>query len=103
MEEKINLDHKYVPSDEVVAREIEGELVLVPLTSGIGDLEEELFSLNATGKAIFNKLDGRKSLRVVIEELSRDFEAEPAEIEEDVRGLMEELLKRRIVVDASKR
>jgi len=103
MEERINLDHKYVPSDEVVAREIEGELVLVPLTSGIGDLEEELYSLNATGKAIFNKLDGQRSLRVVIEELSRDFEANPAEIEEDVRGLMEELLKRRIVVDASKR
>lgn len=102
MGEKINLDHKYVPADEVVAREIEGELILVPLTSGIGDLEEELFSLNAAGKAIFIKLDGRKNLRTVIEELSRDFEAEPVEIEEDVLGLMEELLKRRIVVDASK-
>jgi len=102
MGEKINLDHKYVPADEVVAREIEGELILVPLTSGIGDLEEELFSLNAAGKAIFNKLDGRKNLRTVIEELSRDFEADPVEIEEDVLGLMEELLKRRIVVDASK-
>jgi hypothetical protein len=34
---------RYQPSDEIVAREIEGELIIVPLTAGIGNLEDELY------------------------------------------------------------
>jgi len=83
-----------------VARSIEGELIIVPLTLGIGDMEEEIYTLNQTGKAIWEKLDGKKSLRKVAEELKNEFEAAPEEIEEDVLGLMGELLKRRMVVEA---
>jgi hypothetical protein len=43
MEPKVNLDAAYVPSEDVVAREIEGELIIVPLAAGIGDMEDELF------------------------------------------------------------
>ena len=52
METKVELDQAYLPSEEVVARVIEGELIIVPLTSGIGDMEDELFSLNETGRAV---------------------------------------------------
>jgi hypothetical protein len=97
----IDLEKIYVPSEEVVIREIEGELIIVPLTSGIGNLEEELFTLNETGKAILTKLDGKKSLKNVIEELTADFEAQSSEIEEDVIGLIKELLKRKILVETS--
>ena len=37
-----SLEATYKPSDNVVAREIEGELIIVPLTAGIGNLEDEL-------------------------------------------------------------
>jgi hypothetical protein len=37
MEEKIVLDAIYAPSEDVVAREIEGELIIVPLVAGIGE------------------------------------------------------------------
>jgi hypothetical protein len=83
-----------------VGRNIEGELIIVPLTSGIGDMEGEIYTLNETGRAIWEKLDGKKSLREVTEALKTEFEAAPEEIEEDVLGLMGELLKRRIVVEA---
>ena len=43
----------YVPSEDIVAREIEGELIIVPLAAGIGDMEDELFSLNETGREIW--------------------------------------------------
>jgi len=42
----INRDSVYAVSDDVVAREIEGEIIIVPLVAGIGDLEDELFTLN---------------------------------------------------------
>lgn len=100
MKAKVHLNKIYVHSEDVVAREIEGELIIVPLVSGIGDAEDELFTLNETGKAIWEKLDGKKTVKKVIEELSEVFEAPAGEIKKDVAGLVEELLKRRMLVEA---
>ncbi len=91
----------YAPSEDVVAREIEGELIIVPLVAGIGDLEDELFTFNETGKAIWDLLDGKRSLDEVVAALSEKYEAPPQEIEGDVLGLVEELVKRRILVEAA--
>ena len=100
MKAKVHLNKIYVPSEDVVAREIEGELIIVPLVSGIGDIEDELFTLNETGRAIWNKLDGKRSLKKLVEELSEEFEAPAGEIGKDVAGLVEELLKRRMLIEA---
>lgn len=91
-------DAVYAPSENIVAREIEGEIIIVPLVAGIGDLEDELFTLNATGKAIWERLDGRRSLNDVIAELAAEYQAPPGEIETDVLGLVEELSRRRMLV-----
>lgn len=88
----------FAMSEDVVAREIEGELIIVPLTSGIGDAEDELYTLNETGKAICNLLDGKRTLREVSADLSARFDAPMEEIDRDLIGLVEELLKRRIIV-----
>lgn len=97
MSEKVKREDIYAPSDEIVARNIESELIIVPLTAGIGDMEDELFTLNESGKAIWEKLDGNKSVDDIVSELSEQYEAEPGEIEKDVTGLLEELLKRKII------
>ena len=86
----VSCDMVYGVSDDVVAREIEGEIIIVPLVAGIGDLEDELFTLNETGKAIWDRLDGRRSLNDVIAELAVEYQAEPEEIENDVLGLTQE-------------
>ena len=98
MTKKMDLDGVYAPSDDVVAREIEGEIILVPLVSGMGDMEDELFSLNETGRAIWRKLDGVKPLKDVVAELRDEYEAGPGVLEEDVSGLLAELLRRRMIV-----
>jgi hypothetical protein len=98
MKVKADLGACYIPSENIVVREIEGELIIVPLTSGIGDMEDELFTLNQTGRAIWERLDGRKPLGDIAGELSAEYEASPEEIERDVIGLVQELLKRKIIV-----
>jgi len=103
MESMVSFDTSYVPSDNIVAREIEGELIIVPLVSGIGDLEDELYTLNKTGRAIWERFDGKRSLKDVVEELVAEFEAPVGEIEKDVVGLVEELLKRKMVVKVEER
>jgi hypothetical protein len=99
MSSKVKLDSIYVPSDDVVAREIEGELIIVPLSAGIGDMEDELYTMNETGRAVWNALDGKKTLRVLVDELGAKFKAAPDEIEQDVLGLVGELLKRKMVAE----
>ena len=98
MKAKVSLDGRYMPSEDVVARNIEGELIIVPLVAGIGDLEDELYTLNETGNAIWDRLDGKKKLKDVLAELSAEFEAPVGEIEKDLTGLVEELLRRKILV-----
>jgi len=101
MATQLRLTAVCAPSDDVVAREIEGEIIIVPLASGIGDADDELFTLNETGKAIWQLLDGKRTLQDVSRELSAEFEFPAGEIERDVLGLVEELLKRRILVEVS--
>ncbi len=95
----ISLEKIYVPSEDIVAREIEGQMIIVPLVAGIGDMEDELYTLNETGQAIWKLLDGTKTLRVVATSLSEEFEGE--EIVQDVLGFVSELVTRRILVESS--
>ena len=99
MDIKDKLDAVYAPSEDIVARSIEGELIIVPLVAGIGDLEDELFTLNETGKAIWDRLDGKKTLRHVLDDLAAEFEAPAGEIEQDLIGLVEELVRRKILAE----
>ncbi len=101
MEAAITLDATYVPSEDVVFRDIEGELIIVPRTSGIGDMEDAIFTLNETGRAIWERLDGQRSLRDMVEDLSAEYQSPAGEMERDVMGLATELLKRRMLVEVS--
>lgn len=99
----IHMDAVYMPSDDVVARKIENELIIVPLAAGIGDMEDELYTLRETGREIWERLDGKRTLQDIAAELSQEYEAPDGRIEQDVAGLLQELLKRRIVVPVAKR
>jgi hypothetical protein len=87
-----------IPSDDIVARVIEGDLILVPLTAGIGDMEDELYTLNETGKDIWDRLDGVRSLGEIAVELAIEYEASANEIELDVVGLVTELVRRKMLL-----
>lgn len=100
MSEKVNLSSKYTPSENVVARDVQGEFIIIPITSGIGDLEDEIFTLNETGKAVWDSLDGKKTLQEVIKSLEAEFEAAEGEITKDVLGISEELFRRKMLVEA---
>jgi hypothetical protein len=85
-------------SEDVVSRDIMGELIIVPLTSGIGDMEDEIYTLNETGRSIWERLDGSASLGEIAGVLSEEYDAPEGEIERDVQGIVAELLRRRMVV-----
>ena len=93
----ITLDSVCAPSEDVVAREIEGEIIIIPLVAGIGDADDELYTLNETGRAIWQKLDGRQTLGDVVVALAQEFDAPQAELEADVLGFAGEMVRRGIL------
>lgn len=86
-----------IPSEDIVAREIEGDVVIVPLVAGIGDADDELYTLNDTGCAIWRMLDGHRTLGEVALLLRQSFDATPGELEADVLGFATEMVRRRIL------
>lgn len=101
-EKKADKNAVYAVSENVVVREIDGERIIVPLKSGIGNMDDDLYTLNKTGAAIWDKLDGRKTLNHVILELADGYKEETAnEIEQDVLGFTTELVKRKMLVEVS--
>jgi len=96
---KVDLSKKYIPSPDIVVRNIEGETIIIPITAGIGDLEDALFTLNPTGLAVWEKLDGQNSVADIIEALLKEYTASPGQIERDVLGLLEELYQKKLIVE----
>jgi hypothetical protein len=99
MKRKVSLDSVYKPSEDVVAREIQGEFILVPIASGVGDLEDALYTLNKTGRAIWSKLDGKRAMKDIVKQLCAQFQAPAEEIKKDVVGFISELLKRKMLIE----
>lgn len=96
---KVDLSKRYIPSPDIVVRKIEGETIIIPITAGIGDLEDALFTLNPTGLAVWEKLDGQNSVADIIEALLREYSASREEIEGDVLGLLKELYQKKLIVE----
>lgn len=93
----INLEDVYMPSEKVVAREIEGELIIVPLESGVADFNDALYSLNETGRKIWNLLSPHTSLEMICSQLSEEFDAPGENIKKDVFTLFQKLIEMEIV------
>ena len=99
MKTQVTLDATYVASEHVVTREIEDEVIIIPFGSGGDDTEKSPYTLNQTGQAVWQRLDGSRSLKEIVVDLTAEFNGNDREIETDVLGLVEELLKKRLLVE----
>ncbi len=97
MEKQISTDTVLIPSENVVTRDIEGDIIIVPLVSGIGDADDELYTLNETGRAIWARLDGQVTLGAVAQQLAKEFSAPQGELEADVLGFGAEMVRHGIL------
>jgi hypothetical protein len=99
MKTRITLDAVYTASDNLVVREIEEVVVIIPLVSGNDDTENKPYILNTTGKAIWKKMNGRKNLKNIVADLAAEFKMPAGVIEKDVTGFVRKLLKRKMLVE----
>ena len=82
-------------SEDVVFREIAGEMVLLDLSSGT------YFGLNETGARIWNLIQHGGPLRQVFDVGREEYDVSPHDFERDLLGLVRELCARGLArVDA---
>ena len=93
----IDIEKSYIRSQDVVARAIEDEYILVPIASGIGDMEDALYTLNETGREIWTRLAPGKTINSLIDELHLEFDASREVINKDVCGILLELLNLKMI------
>lgn len=86
-----------IPSEDVIAREIEGEILLVPIVAGMVHGDDALYTLSPTAKRIWEHLDGKNTLEDIINILSQAYEGGHDEIEEDVLGFVREMVDLSII------
>jgi hypothetical protein len=101
MPSPVGLNCIYKISEDIIFKEIEGTSILIPVISGVGDLNSDIFQLNETGSRVWEMLDGKTPLEKIILTLIDEYEAPTKIIEQDVLNLIQNLLKKRFVYEIS--
>jgi hypothetical protein len=84
------LDRIYQRSDRFVFRRIEGETILVPIRSGVGDLDS-IYSLNEIGNLVWQSLDGAAALAAIRRRIAAEYDVSEEQAESDLLEFMREL------------
>lgn len=94
----IHQDSIFDKSDEVIAREIENEFIIVPITSNKKATLDELYFLNETGRELWEYLNGKRTVCQLIQIISRQYHKDfHKQIRKDVIALIKELLAHNII------
>jgi hypothetical protein len=81
------LERRYEKDPDMVFRDIEGEMILVPIRRRTADLES-IYTLNETGSRIWELIDGQHTLREVRDVIVQEYDVTPEEAEADLVELM---------------
>lgn len=95
----LKANNYYIQSDSIAQRNLHGEFLIVPIYEGLANEEDAIFSLNTTGKEIWDMFTGTNTLKEISAFLAKKYNENVSKIEKDIIGLAEELLKRDFIVE----
>jgi coenzyme PQQ synthesis protein D (PqqD) len=84
-------------SPDVLYRDLDGQAVILDLSSG------RYFGLNQVGTRIWTLIGDGLDTAAIVATLSREFDADVATIERDLRDLLDALSSRRLIVPTDDR
>lgn len=91
----MTLDQRFQVSDDVIAREVAGEMVLLDLASGL------YFGLDPVGSRIWERLsEGPCSLAELCDLIEAEFDAPRAVIEQDIIALATQFTEKSLIIAA---
>jgi hypothetical protein len=82
--------HCYVRSDSVVSRVIAGEMLIIPVRKGVGDLAS-IYSLNEVASFIWQMIELPRPKDEIVRYTEQNFAGRHDEIERDVEAFLVEM------------
>lgn len=81
---------RFVKDNQAVTRSIAGETIIVPVRSGVSDLNS-IYSLNEVGTAVWQLIDGQRTVEQVVEAIGDEYEVTPEQAAKDVADYLGKL------------
>ncbi len=92
---RVDIIAAYKKSKDMLVRRIDESVFIIPVSDSSED--QPLYQLGEVEEAIYNKIDGQKSVADIVNELTAEFIGERSVIEKDVVDFMSDLLKENII------
>ncbi len=87
---------RFVRNHEVVSRQIEGELVIVPIRRGVGDLNS-LYTLNPVGSVLWELMSEGCTVVEMVRRVCDEFEVSAAQARQDIENFLDSLLDEKLI------
>lgn len=88
---------KIQQNPNVVWREINGETLLIPITSEVADLQH-IYVLNKTGAYIWQTLARPLNSESLTAKVCHQFHIKPEQVENDLKEFLKELEQNRLII-----
>lgn len=82
---------------ELVEREIEGEVLVIPIMAGVGDADANMYSFNEQGADIWKRIDGVRSVGEIADCLCQEYEVTREQALRETSVFLEDLLSRNLI------
>ena len=92
----ISLESRYERNHEVVSRKIAGELIIVPIRSGVGDLNS-LYTLNPVGSVLWEFMTEGHTVAEMVERVCEEFEVTAAQARQDIEAFLDSLMAEQLI------
>lgn len=86
----------YAKNPDFVQRDVAGECILVPLRRSLAE-SNSIYVLNDTGAAIWNRIDGKRSVAAIADEFIAEYDVTVEQFGRDLETLLADLLSIRAV------
>ena len=84
------LDKAFVKDDNLLARNIAGETLIVPLRNSVGDLNS-IYTLNDVGARVWQLIDGRRSVSQIASVINTEYDVASGDAAADVLELLDSM------------
>ena len=89
-------DDRFIRNQDVVSRQIDGELIIVPVRRGVGDMNS-LYTLNPVGSVLWEFMVEEHSLSEMVQRVCDEFDVTAAQAKADIESFLESLLQENLV------
>jgi len=87
---------RYMRNQDAVSRKIEGELIVVPIRSGVGDLNS-LYTLNPVGSVLWDFMTEGHTIDEMVERICDEFEVTAFQAQQDIEAFLDSLMEEKLI------